>query len=363
MAKAKKQETNEVNEVETNVVFDVLGEIDGDNFQEAAPLATKRYRLVQFNNNEKIFELTAAEWGGSMIELLYSAVEIPHEERDISGYPFGSISIAPFAWRMIWEAKLPDGSKEYTDKPNFSNGKKWSSRYNILCLLKEAESLEPVVITVRGFNGERMYNSIQQGQARIRNVLKKIGRPQLPAYLFWMEMIPGKREMAGKEKKSAIFPPTVAAPILNGMTDRQLLDWLISCYVGHDIKDLFADNLFDEGQRWTIEKNAPILALEDGGNGTPALPSGLSVSIAADGSIVFPVLEKGRTKSWVDVGYSIPDLFESREAANQEFSNVMKLAKPMHGEEYTVWQRHLETLWADKTTLEEEVARELMNRR
>ena len=232
--------------------------------------------------------------------------------------------------------------------------------------------MTPAIITVGSYMAKYLLQNLMQGKRRIQTMLNKIEKGHVPPHMFWMELtMPEQSTIVGKGNETQpIYPPIVLAPAdMNEMSRQDIINYLTEIFVGPDIRAVFEGGLYEEGQQWQAESTERLMLTDgngDNGNGNGgnalALTSGPSVQVLPDGSLSFPELKNGRTKTWVDVGFSIPGLFESREAAASEFNAVMKIAKPMHNEEYKAWKMHLGSLWADKADLENEVARKLMER-
>lgn len=354
------------------VIKDIFDEIEaaneGQETLEATDIWGSRYLPIQWQNPLGLWEAVLELWGGSMLELLHEVSQVRHGSKMIDGFLLESISIAPFAIKIHWGYKDASGkyimAKEPLDKIN-----PWRSRVHILALMKEAEDLTPVIITAGSNTGKHLLANIGAGQRRIKNMLKRIGRPNVPAYLFWMEMVAGKPMDVGEgEETSTICPPVAPAPQdIHKMTPKAIAKYLTDLYVGHNIRDLFNDGLLAEGQEWSV-KQPERLVLSDGnggnGNALPA-PSEINVSVLPDGLLWFPDLSAAKQPAMIDCGFSAPGLFEHREHAANAFAKVVRenrLGGADNATQWEAWRVEIEACWADKMAQDIEIAREIEER-
>jgi hypothetical protein len=311
------------------------------------------YNPVQWQNILGKWELPLEFWGGSMLEFEHEVSQVRHQSNMIDGFLLDSISIAPFAYKIHWGYRDESGKYIMADQP-LDDVNPWRSRVHILALMKEAESMEPVILTAGSNTGKHLLTNIRQGQRRIANMLKRIGYEDRPTHFFWMEMIAGKTIEVGEGKDiSTICPPVAVAPAnMSKMTPLAIGKFLTSIYVGHDIRDVFADGLWDEGQEWSIQKPERLL-LDDGTNSgdNVALPPAMTEAVVLDdGSLHIPDLSEAKEKVWIDCAMSIPGLFGAKQHASRAFSKLLRkghLQRAASAAQWEAWKTELLQRWDD----------------
>jgi hypothetical protein len=341
------------NEVITNI-FDEIEEQD-----EAPDIWGSKYAPIQWQNLLGQWEAPLEHWGGSMLEFEYEVSQVRHQANVVPGFLMDSISIAPFAYKVHWGYR--DNKNQYiaADQPDWSVSDAWRSRVHILALMKEAGEPTPVIITAGSNTGKHLLANVRQGQNRIKNMLRVIGRPNVPTYLFWMEMIAGQPVTVGEgETQQTICPPVAVAPTnMHKMTDKAIAKYLTDLYVGHDIKALFDEGLFDEGQEWSVHQPERLQLDDSGDIENIALPAPkIEASVLEDGTLWLPDLSQASQADMKACGLSIPGLFNHPEHANRAFAKVMQ-SKRIGGAskaiQWEAWRVELEARWADKVALEE----------
>jgi hypothetical protein len=294
-----------------------------------------------------------------MLEFEYEVVQVRHSANMVDGFLLDSISIAPFAYKIHWGYRDASGKYIMAEQP-LDDINPWRSRVHILALIKEAESMMPVILTAGSNTGKHLLANVRQGQRRIENMLKRIGHAGVPPHLFWMEMIAGRPLEVGEgEATSTICPPIAVAPAnIHKMTQKAIAKYLTNIYVGNDIKDIFNNGLWDEGQEWAVKQPERLL-LDDGTNGgdNVALPPPLIEAVLLDdGSLHIPDLSQASRAQMKKCGMSIPGLFEHSNHADRAFAKVMRqkrIGGASKSIQWEAWRVELETRWADKVALEE----------
>lgn len=347
-------------EVVTNI-FDEIAPIQGQEID----IWGDAYLPVQWQNLLGKWEFPLEFWGGSMLEFEHEVVQVRHQSNMVDGFLLDSISIAPFAVKIHWGYKDSNGKYHMAPEP-LDDVNPWRSRVHILALVKEAGSLTPTILTAGSNTGKHLLANIRQSQRRITNMLKRIEYGDRPTHLFWTEMIAGKPITVGDgEATSTICPPVAVAPAnIYKMTPKVIAKYLTSIYVGHDIRDLFNDGLWDEGQEWAA-KQPERLQLEDGngGNDNVALPPAtIEAAVLDDGTLWFPDLSGASIREMKNCGMSVPGLFNHQNHADRAFS---KLMRDKHISEradnsivWEAWRVELETRYADQEALKENQIRE-----
>jgi hypothetical protein len=286
--------------------------------------------------------------------------QVRHQANVVDGFLMDSINISPFAYKIHWGYKDAEGKYHIAEEPDWTITDAWRSRVHILALMKEAQSTVPIIITAGSNTGKHLLANIRQGQQRITNMLKKIDRPNVPSYLFWMEMVAGKPIIVGEgETSQTICPPVAVAPAnLRKMTPKAIAKYLTDTYVGHDIRDLFNDGLLVEGKEWSV-KQPEQLVLSDG-NGDDdnvALPPPTTkAAILDDGTLWLPDLSNASRTEMKACGMSIPDLFNHQDHANRAFAKVMRdhrIGSDDKNIQWEAWRVELEKRYADQVALKE----------
>jgi hypothetical protein len=348
------------NEVIVNI-FDEIAPVEG---QETVDIWGDTYLPVQWQNLLGKWECPLEHWGGSVLEFEYEIEQVRHQANMVDGFLLDSISIAPFAYKVHWGYRNGEGQYIMAEQP-LDDVNPWRSRVHILALMKEAESMTPIILTAGSNTGKHLLANVRQGQRRIANMLKRIGREGVPTYLFWVEMIAGKPIEVGEgEATSTICPPVAVAPAnIHKMTPKVIAKHLTSLYVGHDIKDVFSDGLWDEGQEWSIKQPERLL-LDDGTNGgdNVALPPPLIEAVLLDdGSLHIPDLSEAKEKDWITCAASIPGLFGHRNHASNAFAKVLRkghLERASRAVKWEAWKTVLLERWDDLQALNDSQNRE-----
>jgi hypothetical protein len=345
----------------SKVVKDIFDEIE-DTDGLAIDIWGAKYAPIQWQNILGQWEAPLEHWAGSMLEFEYEIVPIRHQANMVDGFLFESISIAPFAYKVHWGYKDSEGKYHAADQPDWSVSNDWRSRVHILALMKETLDQTPVIITAGSNTGKHLLANVRQGQSRIKNMLKKIGRPNVPSHLFWMEMIAGKPMTVGEgETKQTICPPVSVAPSnLREMTSKAIAKHLTGLYIGHDTRDLFADGLFDEGQEWAT-RQPERLQLGDGSDDIALPAPKVEAVILDDGTLWLPDLSEASQKEMKACAMTIPGFFDSEEAAGRAFAQVMREKRAggaSKARQWEVWHQDLQARWDYKVSAEETQNRE-----
>lgn len=345
----------------SKIITSIFDEIDG---QETADIWGDIYLPVQWQNPLGKWECPLEHWGGSMLEFEYEISQVRHQTNMIDGFLLDSISIAPFAVKVHWG--YTDASGKYIMAPEPQDDvNPWRSRVHVLALLKEAQSLTPIILTAGSNTGKHLLANIRQGQRRIANMLKRIGYGDRPTHLFWMEMIAGKPIEVGEgEATSTICPPVAVAPAnIQKMTPKAIRKYLTDLYVGHDIKNIFNDGLWNEGQEWATKQPERLL-LDDntnGGDNVALPPASVEAVVLVDGSLHIPDLAEAKEKDWITCGASVPGLFNHRNHASRAFSKMLRdgnLQRASKAAQWEAWKVTLIERWHDLEALNESQSRE-----
>lgn len=354
MAKAKSE-----------VIENIFDEIEG---QEAQDIWGDIYLPVQWQNLLGKWECPLEHWGGSMLEFEHEVSQVRHQANMIDGFLLKSINIAPFAVKVHWGYKDASGKYIMAEKP-LDDVNPWRSRVHVLALMKEAGSMTPVVLTAGSNTGKHLLANIRQGQRRIQNMLKRINRAGVPAHLFWMEMIAGKPVEVGEGEATSTICPPVASPPSNvyKMTPKAIAKHLTGIYVGNDIRDIFNESLFDEGQEWAAKQPERLL-IDGGTNGgdNVALPPAMTEAVVlADGSLHIPDLSDSKPPAMKACAMSIPGLFNAQQHADRAFAKVMKrnrIGGASKMIQWEAWRDDLLERWDALQALNESQNREAENR-
>lgn len=337
-------------------IFDEIAPVDD---QEATDIWGDIYLPVQWQNLSGKWEFPLEHWGGSMLEFEYEISQVRHQANMIDGFLLDSISIAPFAVKTHWGYRDTSGKYVMAPEPQ-DDENPWRSRVHVLALMKEAQSTTPVILTAGSNTGKHLLANIRQGQRRIANMLKRIGYGDRPTHLFWMQMIAGSPIEVGEgEATSTICPPVAVAPAnIHKMTPKAIGKYLANLYVGHDIKDIFNDGLFNEGQEWSVKQPERLL-LDDGTNGGDNValpPASTEAVVLVDGSLHIPDLAEAKEKDWLTCGASIPGLFNHRSHASRAFSKMLRernLQRAPKAAQWEAWKVTLVERWHDLEALNE----------
>lgn len=357
MAKAKS--------TKNEVVVDIFDEIEvAQGAQEAVDIWGSEYLPIQWQNPLGLWEAPLQYWAGSMLELSTEVSQVQHGANMVSSFLLKSISIAPFAPPKVhWGYRDAEG-KYIMAKERMDSVNPWRSRVHILCLMKEAESMTPVILTAGSNTGKHLLANVSAGQLRIKNMLKKIGRPAVLPCFFWMEMVKGVPVKVGEgEESSTICPPTAPPPKnIHKMKPPQIAKHLTDIYVGQDIRDLFNDGLLAEGQEWFV-KQPERLRLGDGNGGDSAalLPVLTKAAVSDDGTLFIPDLSESKPPTMIDCGISIPGLFDHRNHAANAFAKMLtqkRLGSASDAVKWEAWKQELEARWAHKISLDADIALE-----
>ncbi len=346
-------------EVITNI-FDEIAPVEG---QETTDIWGDAYLPIQWQNLLGKWECPLEYWGGSMLEFEHEIVQVRHQANMVDGFLLDSISIAPFAFKIHWGYRDVSGKYIMADQP-LDDINPWRSRVHILALMKEADSMTPCTITAGSNTGKHLLANVRQGRRRIANMLKRIDRADVPPHLFWMEMIAGKPITVGEgEATSTICPPVSVAPTnIHKMSPKTIAKYLTSLYVGHDIKDIFNDGLWAEGQEWSVKQPERLL-LDDGTNGDNVAlpPASVETVVLVDGSLHIPDLAEAKEKDWITCGASVPGLFNHRSHASRAFSKVLRdkhLERAPKASKWEAWKTELLERWDALSVLSESQNRE-----
>lgn len=348
----------------SKVIVNIFDEIEVNEGQEIIDIWGSKYLPIQWQNSLGQWEAPLEHWGGSMLEFECEISEVRHQANMVDGFLLDSISIAPFAVKVHWGYKDSKGQYISANEPDWSVSDQWRSRVHILALTKEAESNTPVIITAGSNTGKHLLANVRQGQMRIANMLKKIGRPDVQPYLFWMKMIAGKPVIVGEgETSQTIQPPVAVAPAnMKDMKARAIAKYLTELYVGHDIKDLFSDGLVDEGQEWAVRQPERLQLGEGNGLDNVALPPpSTEASVLADGSLWLPDLSAAKPTEMKACAMSIPGLFNHQSHADRAFAKVMREKRTggaIDADKWEAWRVELTSRWDDMKALEESQNRE-----
>ncbi len=351
------------------VIKDVFDEIEvAQETQEGVvSIWGNTYLPVQWQNLTGQWECPYEHWAASMLEFDHDVVQVRHGSNMVDGFLLDSISLAPFAIKTHWGYKDPEGKYIAADEPDWSVSDAWRSRVHILALMKEAESLTPIILTAGSNTGKHLLANVGKGQQRIKNMLKKIERPDVPSYLFWMEMLAGPPVTVGEGETSQVICPPIAPPPakIRGMTPKAIAKHLTDIYVGYGIRDLFNDSLLAESQEWAA-KQPERLQLGDGNGGdSAALPAPTDASVMADGTLWLPDLSEAKPTKMKACGMSIPGLFSHPDHAANAFTKVMRdqrIGGATDADKWEAWRVELEKRWADKVALDADIAREIEER-
>lgn len=331
MAKAKEVEQ------EVEVILNDGADDDGLDFLnwQAPPeqLDADSYPYIQWSNDHKMFEFPLKHWTGTVFEKDYEIAEIKHRQgQEIElGALVPQIHVAVIAYRTAWEQE-EDGRKIYS--ADYQPG--MTKRYHFFCLVKEADTLEPAIITLHGYTGQYLQGALKVHQKTILKMASKYaGGNKFPLYYFWIPLQAGGEAYVGKEKQSKIFPPAAIYEI-DGMTEPEILKAL---YIGNEYRDAIQNYLYNESQGWIDDREQQQLRLTAGSTVST------QAEILPGGILVLPDLSDQKRETWIDLGYSIPGLFEDREAASKAFSKMLRtkgLTRDTRADQWEAWREYLE---------------------
>lgn len=311
MGRKKNQRTEEVEVILNDDNPDDLG--FGDWQAPDDQLDAEIYPFAQWNNNEAKWEFPLEHWGGSLIDQNYDTVEVAHDfgQSTEPAMLVPVIHIAVIAQRVTWEKNEPDGKRVYS--ATYEKG--MHKRYNFLCLIKETESPDPVIITARSYTGSYIQNAIKQHRSSVLKMASRLTKGmRYPTYMFWLPLVAApKKVLVGGEKKSPIQPPVPAFEDLAGISQAGITDLVKSLYIGNEYRDIISEYLYPEGESWANEYQQLQLAAGNGGdisNEAQVLPGGI---------LLLPDLSTKKEKEWVTCAMSIPGLF----TADQHASNAL----------------------------------------
>jgi len=334
MAKAK-------NEVISNI-FDEIEPTEQD-----SEIWGSFYLPIQWQNLLGKWEFPLEHWGGSMLEFDHEVVQVRHQSNMVDGFLLDSINIAPFAVKTHWGYRDATSGKYIMAEKPLDDVNPWRSRVHVLALLKESESMTPVILTAGSNTGKHLLNNIATGQRRIENMLKRIGYGDRPSRLFWMEMVAGKLVEVGEgETTNTICPPVALAPVMNKITKPQIIKYLSNIYVGHDIRDAFQDHLLEEGEVWSAKQPERLL-LDDGTNGgdNVALPPAMTNAVVLDdGSLHLPDLASAKQAQMIECSMSVPGLFTHERHAGRAFAGVVK-GGSSKANQWAAWKAEILKRW------------------
>lgn len=334
--------------------FNFDGPDDADQWQS-------QYPPIQWNNKEKAWEFPLNHWAGTAIESGHEMVMVDHGENDEAGFLLPVINVSVIAHRSVWETQGPEGDMIYSQNPDFSAAR-WSKRYNFLVVCQEAGTMEPCIITVRGYTGEALFDAISQGRKRTVNMVKQLTGKALPGYLFWLTLSAGAKRMVGKEAKSAIYPPACLAHDISGLDKQGLIALLQALYVGDALRDMYTAGLYDQGQQWSTE--TPRVNALPAPAAVPQIEAGQRRMVEIDdaGTLIFDDLSASGKGAWIDCAMEIPDLFKDRGQAMGAFATAMRVKGlsgiPPSPEQWAAWREWLTGKWYEKMDELESVRRE-----
>ena len=307
----RKKKVEEVEVILNDAPADTLSFLDWQAPDDQ--LDAEVYPFAQWNNNEAQWEFPLEHWGGSQIDQDYDTVEVAHDfgQSTEPAMLVPVIHIAVIAQRMTWEKIELDGKRSYS--ATYEKG--MHKRYNFLCLIKETESPDPVIITARSYTGSYIQNAIKQHRSSVLKMASRIGRgTRYPTYMFWLPLVAAtKKVLVGGEKKSPIQPPVPAFDDLTSISQAGVTDLVKSLYIGDEYRQIINEYLYPEGQTWAKEYQQLQLT---GGNG-----NGVSneAEVLPGGVLILPDLSKKGPKEWVTCAMSIPGLFN----VDQHASNML----------------------------------------
>lgn len=201
------------------------------------------------------WELPADVWG-AMLSDHYEVVEVPHSKNTtVSAYLFAVLNIAVINTRFSWY-RYSDGKTIYLDA--YEPGA--TGRLNVFAIVKELGS-QPVMLTLKGMAGKAFGAIKKQHLNTVIKAARTIGSSKAgyPQYLFWCPVGPGLSMMVGHgNEQSAITPPAPAwdAAALN---DRKTMAKILTAlYIGNDLRDLIADDLYAQSVAWKERLNKPL---------------------------------------------------------------------------------------------------------
>lgn len=306
-SKAKQQDQVLVNDDMDGLDFLFSGDVGPDD----SDLWQERYKIIQWNNEEKHWEFPLKHWAGTFIEQNFDVQDILHNmgQATESGMLVPEISLSVLSYRTTWET-YQDDKVIYSPKPG--NDGKWSKRYNFLVMLKVEDWVcdEPCVVTIKGHTGAFLESGLNGYRKKMIQAGLALSGNKMPGYVYWCALIAGDAQLVGKKEKSKIYPPT---PLVDSMTDldnEAIAVLLRTAYIGKELHERIKSALFDEAESWRTEHiNAPQL-----GSGEP---ESKEVTVFGDGVLLFPDLSRSNKETWLECAMSIPGLFNhSRHAGN-----------------------------------------------
>lgn len=200
------------------------------------------------------WELPADTWG-AMLSDHYEAVEVPHgKNTTVLAYLFPVLHCAIINTRFAWYV-YDNGKTVYLD--NYEPGA--TGRLNVFAVVKELGS-QPVMLTLKGMAGKAFSAVKKQHQNTVIKAARAIGSSKTgyPGYMFWCPVKAGDSVTVGHgAEQSAITPPAPAwdAAALN---DKKTMGKILaSLYIGNDLRDLIADDLYNQSVIWKERVSKP----------------------------------------------------------------------------------------------------------
>lgn len=205
------------------------------------------------------WELPFDPWG-TILGNTHQVLDIPHGENNLEpGYILPVLHIAQIATRFTWEHW--DGSQMQYSK-TYQPG--YRGRLNVFCLVKELGTIEPLMLTLKGMVGKAYGDTAKTFRNSVIKAAAQLGQnSRYPQYMFWMPVTVSSPVTVGSgQNTSQITPPTIGwdANAVSSQDQGAVANVLKSLYIGDELRDLIAGDLYAQGQEWRKQFNEPAQA-------------------------------------------------------------------------------------------------------
>ncbi len=190
-------------------------------------------------------------WAGAFGDT-HQVLQVPHgvgQSTVDEGYVLPLIHIAILNSRFVWEKQEGGGKAHYSAQ--YQDG--FRSRLNVFCVVKETGAPDPLLLTLRGLTTKHFNVAKRLHLGHIVKTANKFGSAAgYPQYLFWCPLRVGPSVKAGENIEGKITPPVPAWNQEAFKTDNlgEIAEELRELYIGEELRDLVANELYQEGQQW-----------------------------------------------------------------------------------------------------------------
>lgn len=165
--------------------------------------------FLQWSNPHKAFEAPSNHFAGSVLEAAApQGVQMIEHDMGRTQEPatlHDMLHLCVIAPRTVWQRGEGD---DVHYSLTYAEG--YKSRTHVLCLVREAESLTPVILTLGGYTADRFIQSYKAYRTKFATLTAKAtGGQALPDYLFYCPFAASDEAVyVGSKEKAAIYPPT-----------------------------------------------------------------------------------------------------------------------------------------------------------